>query len=144
MRSNKNGARRKSRSGKKDDYITPAIILAGILLALYYLYFRWQSNRITRDEIITVSVALAVSAVCFICYLPGAQRWFDRMEHERRDAQERDFWVKRTENERAQRLREQQAEGDRAKRHARRREEALQRQLEQSQSANAAEDQKLL
>src|SRR6185312_14194149 len=116
MTPKKNGERRRSRSGKKDDYITPSIILGGILLALYYLYFRWQSNRITRDEIITVSIALAVAIVGFVCYLPSAQRWFDRMEHERRDAQERDFWVKRTENERAQRLREQEAEQARAKR----------------------------
>lgn len=132
--------RRPSKPSKKDDYITPSIIFAGMLLALYYLYTRWQTNRITRDEIVTVSLALAVAAVCFVCYLPGAQRWFDRMEHERRDAEARNFWVKREANERAQRLKEQQAEKAREQRHARRREEALQRQLEQSQSVNAADD----
>ena len=136
------GERRRRRPSKKDDYVTPSIILAGMMLALYYLYTRWHDNRITRDEIITVSIALVISAVCFVCYLPATQRWFDQKEHERLDAKERNFWAKREANERSQRLKEQQAEAARAQRHARRREEALQRQLEQSQSANAADDQK--
>jgi hypothetical protein len=125
------------RRGKKDDYITPFLILAAMLVALFYLYLRWRDNRITHDEIITVSVALGIAVICFICYLPPVQHWFDRMEHERLDAEQRRFWAKRAENERLQRLKEQQQEEARAARHARRREESLQRQLEQSKSAGA-------
>jgi hypothetical protein len=141
MSSNKNRSSQSRRRQKKNDYITPLFILAAMVVALFYLYMRWHDNRITRDEIITVSVALGIAAIGFVCYLPPVHDWFDRMAHERRDAQERDFWVKREANERAQRLKEQELEAARAIRHARRREEALQRQLEQSQSANAADDQ---
>lgn len=135
-----NGGSRGGRRQKKDDYITPLVILAAMLLAVFYLYMRWRDNRITRDEIITVVIALGIAAICFICYLPAVQHWFDRMEHERRDAKERRFWADREAKERVQRLKEQQAEEARAARHAKRREEALQRQLEQSQRENAAED----
>jgi hypothetical protein len=140
MSLNNNGDRRRRHRRKKADYITPLFIFAAMLLAIFYLYTRWRDNRITRDEIITVSAALAIAAVCFVCYLPPVHDWFDRMAHERRDAQEREFWRKREANERAQRLKEQEADVARAERHARRRTEALQRQLEQSQSTNAAED----
>ena len=142
MSLNNGGGRRRRRPSpsKKDDYITPSLILAGMLLALYYLYTRWHDNRITRDEIITVSIALVISAVCFVCYLPATQRLFVQMEHGRLDAKERNFWKKREANEKVQRLKEQQAEEARAQRHARRREEALQRQLEQSQRVRVAED----
>jgi siroheme synthase (precorrin-2 oxidase/ferrochelatase) len=142
MSLNNNGDGRGRRRRKNDDYITPSIIFAAMVLALFYLYMRWRDNRITHDEIITVSVALGIAAICFICYLPAAQHWFDRMEHERKDAEQRRFWERREANERAARLKEQQAEEERAKRHAKRREEALQRQLEQSQSASVDEDQK--
>lgn len=142
MSLNSNGERRSRSRRKKDDYITPLFIFAAMLLAVFYLYLRWHDKRITHDEIVTVSTALGVAAICFVCYLPPVHHWFDRMEHERLDAEQRRFWAKRAENERVQRIKEQQEEEARAKRHARRREEALQRQLEQSQSANAAEDQK--
>jgi thiol:disulfide interchange protein len=119
----------------------PLIILAAMVLAVFYLYMRWRDNRITRDEIITVCIALVVAAIGFVCYLPPVHDWFDRMEHERKDAKMRDWWAKREANERLQRIKEQELEEARAQRRAQRREEALQRQLEQSQSANAADDQ---
>ncbi|MES2462859.1 MAG: hypothetical protein V4671_19930 [Armatimonadota bacterium] len=131
------GGSRGRRRRKKGDYVTPILIFAAMVVALFYLYMRWRDNRITRDEIITVSIALGIAAICFVCYLPPVHDWFDRMAEERRDAQERDFWVKREANERIQRAKEQQQEEARALRHAQRREEALQRQLEQSQRANA-------
>lgn len=144
MSLNNNGDRRSRYRRKKADYITPLFIFAAMLLAIFYLYTRWRDDRITQDEIITVSVALGIAAVCFVCYLPPVHDWFDRRAHERRDAQEREFWRKREANERAQRLREQEVEVARAERHARRRAESLQRQLEQSQSANADDDDKTL
>jgi thiol:disulfide interchange protein len=120
----------------------PLIILAAMVLSVFYLYMRWRDNRITRDEIITVTIALVIAAIGFVCYLPPVHDWFDRMEHERKDAEQRRFWEKREANERLQRIKEQEQEEARALRRERRREEALQRQLEQSQSANAADDQK--
>jgi thiol:disulfide interchange protein len=119
----------------------PLIILAAMILAVFYLYMRWRDNRITRDEIITVCIALSIAAISFVCYLPPVHDWFDRMEHERKDAKMREFWAKREANERLQRIKEQEMEEARAVRRARRREEALERQLEQSQSANATDDQ---
>jgi hypothetical protein len=136
-----NGNSRSRRRRNKNDYVMPLIILAAMVLAVFYLYMRWRDNRITRDEIITVCIALGVAAIGFVCYLPPVHDWFDRMEHERKDAKMREFWAKREANERLQRIKEQEMEEARALRRARRREEALQRQLEQSQSANAADDQ---
>ncbi len=137
-----NGKSRGRRRQKKHDYVMPLIILAAMVVSVFYLFMRWRDNRITSDEIITVTIALVIAAIGFVCYLPPVHDWFDRMEHERKDAAMRRFWEKREANERIQRIKEQEQEEARALRRERRREEALQRQLEQSQRANADDDQK--
>ncbi|MBC8101382.1 MAG: hypothetical protein H7Z41_02180 [Cytophagales bacterium] len=140
MSFNRGGESRSRRRRKKDDYVTPFVILAAMILALFYLWMRWRDNRITRDEISTVSLALGIAAICFVCYLPGVQDWFDRREHERKDAEQRRFWEKREAKERVQRLKQEEAEADRAERRARRREAAEPRPQQEPPAANPESD----